>query len=117
MRRTDKTGGIALAGGGIAALLASACCVGPLVLVSAGLGGAWLGNLRALEPYRPLFVAFAVVALLFASRRVFRPADECGPGEVCAVPAYRRVGRAIFWTVAALVLVAFGFPYLAPLFY
>lgn len=117
MRRTDKTGGIALAGGGVAALLASACCVGPLVLVSAGLGGAWLGNLRAFEPYRPLFVALAVVALLVASRRVFRPVAECAPGEVCAVPAYRRAYRAIFWTITALVLVAFGFPYLAPLFY
>ena len=36
----DKSKRIALAAGGLAAILASACCVGPLALVSLGLGGA-----------------------------------------------------------------------------
>src|SRR6185295_17066297 len=38
-----------LAAGGIAALLAGACCLGPFVLVSVGLGGAWLSNFQLLE--------------------------------------------------------------------
>jgi mercuric ion transport protein len=33
------------------------------------------------------------------------------------VPAVRLRYRLLFWIVAALVLVALGFPYLAPLFY
>jgi mercuric ion transport protein len=32
----------ALALGGVAAVLASACCLGPLILVSIGLSGAWI---------------------------------------------------------------------------
>ena len=36
-----------------AAVGASLCCVAPLVLVSLGLGGAWLSTLTQLEPYRP----------------------------------------------------------------
>ena len=36
--------------GGFAGILASACCVGPLVLVSLGLGGAWVSTLTVLEP-------------------------------------------------------------------
>jgi mercuric ion transport protein len=103
--------------GGLAALLASACCLGPLVLVTLGLGGAWIGNLTALEPYRPFFVGAALVALFFAYRRIFRPAQDCKPGEVCAVPQVRRAYRVVFWIVAVLVLVALAFPYVLPLFY
>jgi mercuric ion binding protein len=59
--------------GGIAALLASTCCLGPLVLVALGFSGAWIGNLMVLEPYRPIFIGVALVALFLAYRRIFRP--------------------------------------------
>lgn len=107
----------ALATGGLAAILASACCLGPLLLVSLGLGGAWIGNLRVLEPFRPVLIAAALVAMFFAYRRIYRPATECAPGEVCAVPETRRVYKLVFWIVTALVLIALGFPYVLPLFY
>ena len=64
----------ALAAGGLAAILASTCCLGPLVLITLGFSGAWIGNLTALEPYRPIFIGVALVALFFAWRRIFRPA-------------------------------------------
>jgi mercuric ion transport protein len=31
--------------GALAALLASSCCLGPLVLLRLGVSGAWIGNL------------------------------------------------------------------------
>ncbi|MEB7647603.1 mercuric transporter MerT family protein, partial [Enterobacter hormaechei] len=34
----------ALFAGGLAAILASACCLGPLVLIALGFSGAWIGN-------------------------------------------------------------------------
>lgn len=106
----------ALAAGGLAAILASACCLGPLVLVTLGVSGAWIGNLTALEPYRPLFIGAALVAMFFAWRRIYRPVQECKPGEVCAVPQVRTTYKAVFWIVGALVLVALAFPYVLPLF-
>lgn len=111
------SGRSALLAGGLAALLASTCCLGPLVLVALGVSGAWIGNLTALEPYRPVFVGAALVAMFFAYRRIFRPAQDCKPGEVCAVPQVRRAYQVLFWIVAALVLVALAFPYVLPLFY
>lgn len=40
--------------GGIAAAIgAGLCCVGPFLLLTLGIGGAWIGNLTLLEPYRP----------------------------------------------------------------
>lgn len=107
----------ALAAGGLAAILASACCLGPLLLVSVGLGGAWISNLTLLEPFRPIFIGVALMAMFFAYRRIYRPAAACKPGEVCALPETRRTYQILFWIVSALVLVALGFPYFISLFY
>lgn len=112
-----KNGRGALFAGGLAALLASTCCLGPLVLITLGVSGAWIGNVTVLEPYRPVFIAVAVVALFFAWKKVFRPTDPCQPGEVCAIPAVRGTYKFMFWIVAALVAVALGFPSVLPLFY
>lgn len=51
-----KAGRGSLIAGGIAAVVASACCLGPLVLIALGISGAWIGNLAALEPFRPWFI-------------------------------------------------------------
>ena len=107
----------ALITGGLAAMLASACCLGPLVLVTLGVSGAWISNLTVLEPYRPIFIGAALVALYFAYWRIFRPVQACKPGEVCAIPQVRSTYKLIFWIVAMLAAVALAFPYLLPLFY
>lgn len=114
---SDQNGSGALFVGGLAALLASTCCLGPLILVALGLSGAWIANLTLLERYRPYFIAGALVALFFAGRRIFRPARSCQPGEVCAVPRTRRIYKLVFGIVSALVLVALVYPYVAKLFY
>ena len=106
----------ALATGGLAALLAGACCLGPLVLVTLGFGGAWLSNLQLLEPYKPLFIAVSLAALGWAGWRLYRPL-ACEPGGICAVPWARRSYRIGFWIVVTLLLIVLVFPYLAPLFY
>lgn len=111
------TGRGALLAGGLAALLASTCCLGPLLLLMLGFSGAWIGNLTVLEPYRPLFIGIAAVALVFAARRIWRPAAACAPGTMCAAPGTARVYKALFGVVALLVLVALAFPYVAPWFY
>ena len=55
--------------------------------------------------------------MFFAYRRIFRPAQDCRPGEVCAVTRVRCAYQVVFWIVAALVIVALPFPYVLPLFY
>ncbi len=114
---SDKTGRGALLTGGLAAILASTCCLGPLVQITLGVSGAWISNLTALEPYRPAFIVAAVIALFFAWRRIWRPAAACKPGQICAVPRINRSYKTLFWVVVALVVVALGFPLIAPLFY
>ena len=103
--------------GGVAAIVSSTCCLGPLVLLSLGVSGAWIGNLTKLEPYRPIALAVAMIALVSVHRRIWRTAAECAPGEICAVPVVRRSYKVLYWVVVALTMLGIGFPYLAPFFY
>jgi mercuric ion transport protein len=67
--------------------------------------------------YSPIFIGLAMLSLFFAWRRIWRPAADCAPGEVCAVPQARRAYKILFSVVVALILVALVFPYAAPWFY
>jgi mercuric ion transport protein len=107
----------ALATAAAAALLASSCCLLPLVLVSVGLSGAWLGHLRALQPYSPIFITIAITALLLAGRSLFssrsRSTASCSVGSVAARPLFKTA----FWLIAALTLILLVMPVVAPWFY
>ena len=116
---TDGFRKATFAGGLLAAILASVCCVGPLVLVMIGVSGAWISNLTLLEPYRPVFIGVALVFMGLAWRQIYRAptAAQCEPGTLCALPQTNRVYRVTFWVLSALMLLLFAFPYFAPLFY
>lgn len=79
MRDTPNTK--LLAGGAVgAAIAASVCCIGPLLLALLGLGGGAL--LLKLEPYRPYFLAATGLILAGAFSVTYRraPAEQCEPG-------------------------------------
>lgn len=103
--------------GAVSALGASTCCVLPLVLVTIGVGGAWVAQLRELERFYYVFVALALAAFGYAFYRLYlRPAPPCAPDSACASPATRRRQRIAFWSTLivakALVLSPFYAPYL-----
>ena len=116
--RRDLAKGVLAAGGVLGAILASSCCIVPLLFVGLGIGGAWLGNLTALEPYKPYFVAGTLVFLGLGYWRVYgKPASVCKPDAYCANPVSSRVTRIALWFASALVLLAMTVSYWAPLFY
>jgi mercuric ion transport protein len=104
-------------GGILAGIAASACCIGPLALVLAGVSGAWIGNLTALRPYSPVFAGVAIVLLGLAGWRLFVPAKACAPGTACADPKTLRRQRIVFLGVAVVLAALMGFQFYAPLFY
>ena len=106
-----------LLAGAAAAIGASACCAGPLVLVLLGVGGAWGSRLVALEPYQPYFIAAAVMFFGFAFYRLYIRSAECAPGEACAVPNTRKLQKLLFWVVSVSALALMSTPIYAPLFY
>lgn len=103
------------AGGVLAALGASSCCVLPLILFSFGIGGAWIGNLTALSRYQPAFVVLALAFLVAGFWRVYRQPKVCAPGSACAQPGSNRAAKIGLWTAAVLIFAALAFPYAAPL--
>ena len=115
----ERSSKYSLFGGAIAAVAASLCCIGPLVLVTVGIGGAWVASLSALEPFRPLFLGVAILSLFFAYRKIYQMsvAESCVPGSLCAMPQTNRLYKILFWGVAALIFLALTSSYFAPLFY
>ena len=101
----------------LAALGASLCCVVPLVLLALGIGGAWIGNLTALEPYRPIFIGLTLLFLGLAFRRLYITAPVCTPGTVCVVPRVLARQRTVFWVVVVLLGALLAVPWVVPLFH
>lgn len=95
----------------VAALAASACCIGPVVFALLGLGSAAFAV--ALEPYRPLFIATTLVLLGGAFYRVYRrpPEDPCGTDGSCPPTSGRTGLKVLLWMVTVVVLAALAFPY------
>src|SRR5262249_6864576 len=55
--------GLMAAGSLLGALVASSCCLLPLVLFGLGVSGAWIGSLTRLAPYQPFFIAVTIACL------------------------------------------------------
>ena len=108
----------ALTVAGLAALLASGCCVAPLLLALAGVSGAWIGQLRRIAPYSPWLMGLSFIALAVAGWRLFRRsgAVSCDIDEAACRRA-NGVARRWFWFVALLAFVPLVAPLAAPWFY
>ena len=104
-----KSGSLTVAG--VAGVLASACCVGPLVLASVGLGSIVAGIVATFNPLRPVFILIALAALGFAGWKIYRRPEACAAGSVCVVPRRDRFYKALFWVVTLIVLALITFPY------
>ena len=107
----------AMIAGVLAGIGASLCCVAPLVLLSLGLGGAWVANLTAFEPVRPVFVLLALFFIAWAFRKLYLTPQACEPGKPCADERTVHKQRVIFWIVTIPLLGLLAFPWFAPLFY
>jgi len=105
-------------GGLIGAVLASSCCIAPLVLLTLGVSGAWIGNLTALEPYKPYFAAVALVFIGLGFYQVYvKPKKVCADGSYCARPQSSIITQTALWIGTALVILALTINWWAPLFY
>ncbi len=114
----DRRQGWFAAGGVVGAILASTCCIAPLVLLSLGISGAWIGNLTALEPYKPIFAGVALVFIGLGFRQVyFRPKHACEDGSHCARPESALITKSALWLSTSLVVLALTINWWAPLFY
>ena len=101
----------------MAAIGASACCVLPLVLVSLGIGGAWVAQLTKLEPYRPIFILMTVIFFVMAWHKLYRAPQACRTDQVCADTRVIARQRILFWITAIVLGALLVLPWFAPYFY
>ena len=93
-----------------AAIAASACCTIPLVLVSLGVGGAWIGSLTALAPYRWFFVNLTVGALGYAGYNEWQLSRQ--PDCNCATMFSSTTRRSLLGVGALAILALIVSPWL-----
>lgn len=103
--------GLMAAGGLLGALAASSCCILPLLLFGLGVSGAWIGNFTQLAPYQPYFIAATIGFLGYGYWLVYRSSKVD-----CARPLPNLLTKAGLILATILVVAAFGFDFLAPLF-
>jgi mercuric ion transport protein len=101
----------------LAGIGASLCCVGPLVLLSLGIGGTWVATLTAFEPVRPVFMGVALLFIGLTFRKLYSTTHLCEPGRPCVDNEVIRKQRFIFWSVTVPLLGLLAFPWFAPWFY
>ena len=114
----DRKKSVAAAGSVVGAVLASSCCIGPLLLITLGASGAWIGNLTALKAYQPIFVTLTLAFLSFGFWQVYGKSKQpCEDSSYCATPTSDRIVRGALWIATALVALALTTDLWAPLFY
>ncbi len=97
----------------LAAIGASACCVGPLLLLSLGFGGAWMSTLTSMEAVRPLFFALTLLFIWMGFMKLYLSDNDCKEGDVCAATKVQRNQKIIFWTGSVGLLALLTFPWYA----
>ena len=97
-----------------AALLASLCCIGPVLLVTVGVGA---GLASQFEPLRPVFIILTVGMILAAFHSVYGRREAKGPGSagdadgVCRVPRNRTRDKVLLWAATLIALLLLAFPH------
>lgn len=113
----QRKGNVAAVGGVVGAILASSCCIAPLLLLTLGATGAWIGNLTELKTYQPLFVAATVVFLGIGFWQVYlKRTASCDTGN-CDSPLSSPLAKSALWAATVLVLLALTVDFWAPIFY
>ena len=114
----ERKRNVAVTGGVIGAVLASSCCIGPLVLITLGASGAWIGNLAAFKSYQPVFVPITLAFLGFGFWQVYRQSKQrCDDDACCANPSSDRLIKIVLWAATVLVGLALSTDLWAPFFY
>ncbi len=110
VRRSRNAGLGATIGAVFSAVLSSACCWLPLVLIAFGASAAPVAAF--FEAYRPYLLGAAGLLLASGFYLVYIREEKCGPGETCAVPDPRlqRLNKIVLWVATAVVLAFALFP-------
>lgn len=99
-----------LIGGGIlAAIGASLCCIGPLLLTILGISGA--ATLTKFESVRIPLILVVILAFAIAGFALFKKRAVCDPDSICANPVKYQRMVLFYWTGLLIAIFGMTSPY------
>lgn len=97
-----------------AALLASLCCIGPVMFVTLGVGA---GFATRFEPLRPLFTVLTIALLalgfysVYGRQRATTSGASCDIDGACTVLRSSKRDKILLWIAALVALIVLTFPH------
>jgi copper chaperone CopZ len=108
--KESRSASLFVAGSVFAAVVASLCCILPIVFAVAGVS--IVGASALFAAWRPYLLGATFVLLGAGFYFAYRPrTEQCAPGAVCAMPATKRRGRLMLWIASGAVALFAAFPY------
>ena len=93
-----------------AAIIASFCCILPIVFALTGFS--ILGASALFDASRPYLLGLTFGLLGVGFYFAYRPRKaRCAPGSACAMPVTNRSGRLMLWLATVAVILVAAFPY------
>ncbi|MBL1215187.1 MAG: mercuric transport protein MerTP [Ignavibacteriae bacterium] len=108
-----------------AAIVASLCCITPVLAVLGGLGGI-ASTFSFLEPLRPYLIGVTVLVLGFAFYKAYKPKKKeeidcaCEPARLAGGEDEKKSflnSKAFLWVVAGVSILMFSFPSYSHVFF
>ncbi|MBN9413634.1 MAG: mercury transporter MerT [Candidatus Paracaedimonas acanthamoebae] len=90
--------------------LASLCCIGPLLAVVLGVGGAWASYSAFFAPYRPYMITLMGLSLCYSFYTLYLKSPACEVENGCVHSRALSIQRLIFWIIAALSIALIALP-------
>ena len=116
--KSDKTTKKIIATGGLfGAIVASTCCVLPVILFALGISGAWISNLVSLARYKPFFIVLSLVFIGIGFWMVYFKPQISIPNvqsTSCYRPFSEKTIKIMLWFSVIIILIVFLIPYIAP---
>lgn len=105
----------------VTAVLASLCCITPVLAVLGGLSGI-ASAFSFLEPLRPYFIAFTIIILGYAFFNAYKPKKkdeiECACGDDKVDTKKRFINsKSFLWIIAVIAVILITFPYYSQAFF
>jgi mercuric ion transport protein len=91
-----------------AAIIASLCCIGPVVVALIGVGS--IGVFAAFEPLRPYLIGLTVVLLALAFYLTYRKREVICEDGSCKIESAGKWNKIAVWLATLVAAVAIAFP-------
>jgi copper chaperone CopZ len=100
---------LSAAGGIITAVVASLCCIGPILVVLLGVGS--IGAFSVFENFRPYLIGVTILLLGLGFYFVYRKREvQCEDGT-CKIQSAGKWNKIGIWSATFLAAIAIAFPY------